>query len=96
MNGRSRRNEIAIQVKVPWTNEETKLSGKQSKKPEFAHSTGEVGEFEPEEAPAEGQIKDPYWGHTRDVYKTNLHGRSVNEAKKNSEYCGSLLSESLI
>ena len=57
MNGRSRRNEIAIQVKIPWTNEETKLSGKQSKKPEFAHSTGEVGEFEPEEAPAEERGK---------------------------------------
>ena len=41
MNVSSRRNEkIAIQVKVPWTNEETKLSGKHSRKSEFVHSTG--------------------------------------------------------
>ena len=57
MNVSSRRDEIVIQVKVPWTNEETKLSGKHSKKSEFAHSTDEVGEFEPEEDPAEGRGK---------------------------------------
>ena len=57
MNVSSRRNEIDIQVKGPWTNEETKLSGKHSRKSEFAHSTDEVGEFEPEEDPAEGRGK---------------------------------------
>ena len=42
------------------------------------------------------QIKDPCLGHTRDVYKTHLHGRGVNETEKDSEYCRSLLSETLI
>ena len=35
-------------------------------------------------------------GHARDVHKTNLHGRGVNETEKDSEYYSSLLSESLI
>ena len=97
MNASSRRNEIAIQVKVPWTNEETELSGKHFKKLEFAHSTDEVGEFKPEEDPAEGRDKSKtlVWDTTGITYvhKTNLHGICVNETEKDSQYFGSSLSE---